>query len=202
MGKPGQIALLASLVSIVISVYLVNTPKTPRYPVGGASRVEEAISRMPIDTEATARIEWLQPRLAALTEAPAKAEKPVDLALFGYRKIVPPAAEPAAEPAKAPDPEPYKYVVSMTYVSADRRFAVINGRFYREGSDLPGGERVVAISPNAVRVEADDLTRSLEIAKEPITFSKGQGVIESEIIKPGDRKREPLEARIADATEN
>lgn len=191
--SPGKIALPVVLVSILISGYLLTVPRVPPFAGGGESRVRDAIGRMPIDTGAEGRIDRLEPLLATLGKPAKSTTAPVDLAVLGYRRIPPPTPAPAAEPEPERGPEPFEFLVSMTYVSDDRRFAVIDGRFYREESRLPGGERVLAISPSAVQIQRRDMTRWLEIEKEPEAVSEKGGVIRTDTSELGDGLRIPVE---------
>lgn len=189
--NPAKIALAAMLVSMLISAYLMTIPRVPPFAGAAESRVRDAISQMPIDTDAEARIGRLEPRLASLgSPAPSEVE-PVDLAVLGYRRIEPPVPAPEPEPVRVP--EPFDYLVSMTYVSDDRRFAVIDGRFYREASHLPGGERVLAISPSAVQIQRRDMTRWLEIQKDPGPLSDKANIIRTDTSELGDGVRIPVE---------
>lgn len=194
--KLGKIGLLAALVSVLACAYLLTIQWAPPFAERGASRVQAAIKRMPIDTKAEQRIDRLQPLLASLGRPLQSDAAPMDLALLGYRKIVPPAAPPPPV-VKPPAPKPTQYVVSMTYVSANRRFAVIDGHFYREGGRLPGGERVVTISPSAVRIEEQGKTRELDIQKEPDALSEKGGTIKIDTIDVGGGSQAPAKPHAA-----
>lgn len=189
--SPAKIALAALLLSVLVCVYLLTVPRVPPFADGSESRVREAIRQMPVDTAAEGRIARLEPLLPALARPGQGEPGPVELAVLGYRRIVPPAPVPEPEPVRVP--EPFDYLVSMTYVSDDRRFAVIDGRFYREDSRLPGGERVLAISPSAVQIQRRDTTRWLEIEKEPEAISEKGGIIRTESSELGDGVRIPVE---------
>jgi len=182
--SPGKFALLAALVSVAITAYLLSVPGAPTYAGRGGSPVQDAIDRLPIDSETQAQVRALQPLLAGIGAPRADPAAPLALAMLGYKEIVPPEVEPAPPPAPQPPPAPASYVVSMTYVSADRRFAVIDGRFYREGGRLTGGERIVSIEPGAVRIQGADAVRSLDLETELEsgleTFSRQGGVIDSD----------------------
>jgi len=184
----GRIALLAVLLSVLASAYVYSIQRVPRYAGGVDSKVLEAINQRPIDAAVEARIESLRPVIAGLSETPPGDWEPLHLALLGYRDITPPEVAPEPLPDKVPEPVPeyvpepreFQYLVSMTYISADRRFAVIDGRFYREGARLPGGELIDAISPSAIRIRYEDRTHWLEISKEPAPDLNTGGVIRTD----------------------
>jgi hypothetical protein len=70
---------------------------------------------------------------------------------FANLRAAPPVVEAADEtPAPAPEADP---VVASILYSADRRFAMINGRITRVGDEV-GGAVVVDIQPNAVVIES------------------------------------------------
>ena len=160
----GKMGLIASGISICVTLYLINTPQIPRNFRVQASSMQNALGAMQIDPQTLAAIKKIEPHLAKLREPKQQNNRPIELALLGYKKIepLPPAPEPVVEPEPvvvvAPPPEPFNYNVSMTYVSGNRQFAVIDGRFYHVGAILPKGERVVAITPSAVRIERSDRT--------------------------------------------
>lgn len=178
---PVKIALVATLVSVAISVYLISVPGTPRFSGADESLVQAAINRMPIDMETEKQIGDLESSLAGLGLPRIAADQGLDLAVLGYAEIIPVTPAPIPKPVLQPAPQPDEYVVSMTYVSMDQRFAVIDGRFYREGGRLPRGESILAITPSAVRVESRDLVRSLRLETDPETFSLRGGVIKTDI---------------------
>lgn len=177
---PGKIALAATLVSVAISAYLFSVPGTPRLGGGDGSLVQAAINRMSIDADTEKQIGDLEPSLAGLGTPRLVAEQSFELAVLGYAEIEPLAPAPVPKPVLQPPPRPDEYVVSMTYVTLDQRFAVIDGRFYREGGRLPRGENILTITPSAVRVQGSDLVRSLRLETEPETFSERGGVIKTD----------------------
>lgn len=187
IGAPGKIGLAACAMSIVASAYLLTTPRIPADFGASASRVQDAISRMPIDEQALEDIGRIQPRLAFLDTPPPPHTGTPNIAVLGYQEItpLPPPPEPEPEPEPVvviplPEPEPFEYTVSMTYVSPDRRFAVVDGRFYREGATMQGGEVLLAISPSAVQIQRHDMTRWVEIRRERENLIENGGIIEAD----------------------
>jgi hypothetical protein len=194
--KLGKVGLLAALASVLACAYLMTIQWVPPVAGQGDSRVQAAIKQMAIDTKAEQRIDRLQPLLSSLGQPTQTQASPIDLALLGYRRIVPPAAPPPPA-VNPPAPQVPNYVVSMTYVSANRRFAVIDGQFYREGARLPGGERVVTISPNAVRIEEEGMTRQLEIQKDRSALSEKGGTLRIDTIDIGGDAQPAAKPRAA-----
>ncbi len=182
---PGKIALACAAASIAVSAWLYTEPRLPEDIPIGRNPVQGAMTAMPIDAAAIREVERLEPHLENLGIPPAAGPWSLDLALLGYEEIkplpVPPLPPPVVvvEPATPPAPAPFDYAVSMTYVSSDQRFAVINGRFYREGAFMPDGELVVTISPSAVQIQRDDDTRWVEIRREPDSITEGNGIPDS-----------------------
>lgn len=178
---PGKIALLAAVLSIVASAVLLSNATGPADTSDSGAGMGDAIKRLAVDKRAQARITRLLPVLAFLAKRPQETvgkqkSAAVNLALLGFRKLVPPAQR-VAPPVPAPIKKAPVYNVSMTYVSNNRRFAVINSRFYHEGGMLPDGERVVSISPSAVRIERDGNIRTLAIKREGDGLKKKGGRI-------------------------
>lgn len=186
----GKMSLGLVAVSVVSTLYILNTPQLPgRFGVGSSS-VKSAMQRMQVDNAALKQLSELTPQLAQLSVRRPEQVASIDLGLLGYQKIepLPPPAAPASisepEPAPVvvvpPPPPPFEYQISMTYVSGEQRFAVIDGRFYKEGSMMPKGESIVEISPSAVLIARQDKTEWVNIRKTPDTISSNGGVIQSE----------------------
>jgi hypothetical protein len=45
------------------------------------------------------------------------------------------------------------HALTFTFASGEKRFCIIDGSFYTQGAELPGGGKVVKIEPGRVRVE-------------------------------------------------
>jgi hypothetical protein len=186
MLNTSAVALLAAAGSILVSAYFLVTPQVPDRFGSRSTQVQSAIDRMPIDEDALRKVAALDGELARLGQPLVAEDSAIDIALLGYREIKPPPPTPVflPEPApvvEAPLPEvqPFDYTISMTYVSDDHRYAVIDGHFYREGAVLRGGERLLAIAPNAVQIQRHDMTNWVEIRR-PAQSLSDQDIIEAD----------------------
>ena len=45
------------------------------------------------------------------------------------------------------------HVLTFTFASREKRFCIIDGSFYTQGAELPGGEKIMKIEPGRVRVK-------------------------------------------------
>ncbi len=184
---PGKLALACAVASLATSAWLYTEPRLPADVPVSRNPVHGAMTAMTIDPEIVREMDRLQPHLDKLDTPPEPVPWSVDLALLGFEEIAPlpePAPPPPAmvvevPPPPPPPPPPFDYDVSMTYVSSDQRFAVIDGRFYREGAFMPGGELVVTISPSAVQIRRQDDTRWVEIRREPNSITGDNRILDS-----------------------
>ena len=186
MLNTSAIALIAAASSIVVSAYFLVTPQVPDRFGSRSTQVQSAIDRMPIDEDALRKVAALDGELARLGQPLLAENFAIDIALLGYREIkpLPPAPVSLPEPASVvealpPEAPSFDYTISMTYVSDDHRYAVIDGHFYREGAVLRGGERLLAIAPNAVQIQRHDMTDWVEIRRPAQSLSE-QDIIEAE----------------------
>jgi len=145
-----------------------------------ANTTSYSTDRLIVDTEASKRMDLVEPTLSKLVKPKIQSgqnaqqsDSTVDYAMLGKRPPlvqpvvqVDPAPVPKSKPRpkpKAKKPEPYTYRVSMTYISGDHRYAVLNGKFYRQGARLPSGEKLAEITSSAVRIDSAGSTRWITI---------------------------------------
>jgi hypothetical protein len=92
-------------------------------------------------------------RLPDIAQPGEEAGGPMDLRLFGYRKV-----EKVVAPAKRiekPAPDPMAYKLSFTFNSDRRSFCIIDQTIYTEGKELPDGARVLKIASRRVLLDQD-----------------------------------------------
>jgi len=75
---------------------------------------------------------------------------PVNLSLFGYQPMKRP--KKVAKGREMLLPSRMDYSLTLAFSSDKKRFCVIDGAFYPEGSSLPDGGKIVRIEPNRVLV--------------------------------------------------
>ena len=117
-----------------------------------------SLERLTIDTAAVSRMDLVEPTLPKLVQPESIASEDligtgseVDYAMFGRRPPEVRAVRPIGRPAR---PKPHPYRVSMTYISGEHRYAVIDKKFYRQNARLPNGENLAEISVGAVRIDS------------------------------------------------
>lgn len=126
-----------------------------------------SLERLTIDTAAVSRMDLVEPTLPKLVQPESVASEDVigtgsdvDYSMFGGRPPIVRAARPIGRSAR---PEPHPYRVSMTYISGEHRYAVIDKKFYRQNARLPNGENLAEISAGAVRIDSVVGRRWIEI---------------------------------------
>ena len=99
------------------------------------------------------KINRLYDRLPAIAQPSVAPGGPLDLRLFGYRKV-----EKVAAPVQIiekPVAEPLDYHLTFTFNSDRRRFCIIDQTIYTEGKELPDGNRVLKIEPRRILLGQD-----------------------------------------------
>jgi len=68
---------------------------------------------------------------------------------------------------------PTQYVLSLAFVSGEKRFCVIDGTFYEERGVLPDGARIIRVEPDRVLLSNRKIERWIPLAeKETIQKEK------------------------------
>jgi hypothetical protein len=55
--------------------------------------------------------------------------------------------------------------LTFTFASREKRFCIIDGSFYAQGAELPGGAKIVKIEPGRVRVEKGTTARWISLSE-------------------------------------
>ena len=95
----------------------------------------------------------LYDRLPDIARPVEPAGGPLDLRLFGYRKVE--KAAPPAAIVEKPVEDPMTYNLTFAFYAQRRRFCIINQTIYTEGKQLPDGSRVLKIEPRRVLLDQD-----------------------------------------------
>jgi len=114
------------------------------------SRIKPFPSISVPDSSTIKEIEGLEERIVALGQPRRENISPVDLRLFGYQPMERPKFTKRGR--KVILPTRMNYSLTLAFSSGKKRFCVIDGAFYPEGSSLPDGGRIVRIEPNRVLV--------------------------------------------------
>ena len=98
----------------------------------------------------------LASQLSVLSKPSGRSPSPANLTLFGYnpnalRSI--PKGIPQSQMARQ---VAFDYALTFTFTSAIKRFCVINGTFYDEGSTVAGGGIITKIEPQRVLVKKNN----------------------------------------------
>lgn len=115
------------------------------------SRIKPSPSISVPDPAAIKEIDRLEERVMGLARPKRSDLSPVNLGLFGYRPIRKPKV--VARERKIILPSHMDYSISLAFSSVAKRFCVIDGIFYTEGSSLPDGGKVVQIEPKRVLIK-------------------------------------------------
>ena len=98
-------------------------------------------------------ISRLYNRLPDIAQPGEQTGGPLDLQLFGYRKVEKVVAPPVT--IEKPVQDPMTYNLSFTFNSERRRFCIIDQTIYTEGKELPDGTRVLKIEPRRILLDQD-----------------------------------------------
>ena len=98
-------------------------------------------------------ISRLYNRLPDIARPGEEAGGPMDLRLFGYRKVEKVVAPP--RPIAKPAQDPKDYNLSFTFNSDRRSFCIIDQIIYTEGKQLPDGARVLKIESRRILLDQD-----------------------------------------------
>jgi hypothetical protein len=178
---PAGLAVAAGGFAVALLVYVAGIGGDVR--AAAAARPEppslQGLQLPAMDVATVQRLERARARLGGLETPRGTGPIGLEFGMFGEMilpdvEVVVPDPEPEPEPvvvAEPPPPPPppappFEYVVSMTYVSASSRFAVIDGHMYRVGARLPDEARVVGIEPNSVGIARADETRWIRVQDE------------------------------------
>lgn len=95
-------------------------------------------------------IDGLEERAMNLARPKRSDLSPINLGLFGYLPMKKPKAIKRGR--KIIVPSHMDYSISLAFSSIAKRFCVIDGAFYTEGSSLPDGGKIVRIEPKRVLI--------------------------------------------------
>ena len=87
----------------------------------------------------------------------------VNLKLWGYQPMQ--SIKRTVSNCQAAPPSRMDYSLTFAFSSKKKRLCIINGSFYSEGSELPGGGKIVKIEPKQVLVNKHRLTRWIPLAE-------------------------------------
>jgi len=114
------------------------------------SRIKPSPSISVPDPAAIKEIDRLEERVMSLARPKRSDLSPVNLGLFGYQPMKKPKVIKGER--KIILPSHMDYSISLAFSSVAKRFCVIDGAFYTEGSSLPDGGKVVQIEPKRILI--------------------------------------------------
>jgi len=95
------------------------------------------------------KIERLEENMMGLARPKRSDLSPVNLVLFGYQPM---KKQKVTKKERIILPPHMDYSISLAFSSPAKRFCVIDGAFYTEGSSLPDGGKVLRIEPRRVLI--------------------------------------------------
>ena len=157
IGLAGLLVAGVALLAVVTQLLWASWHQVRPFAMGRALESYSS-ARLMVDVAAVTRMDLVEPTLPNLvklermtSQNALAAVSDVDYAMFGERPPVVRTVEPPPAPERK-RAELYAYRVSMTYISGDYRYAVVNKKLYRQGARLPNGEKLAEISASAVRI--------------------------------------------------
>lgn len=129
---------------------------------GGPGFPSYPLERLIVDTDAVRQMDMVEPTLSKLVQPASVTSEDVigavsdlDYSMFGERTSF--GERPSLGQVTLGRPtgaRPYPYRVSMTYISGDHSYAVIDEKLYRQNAPLPHGENLAEVSDGEVRLDS------------------------------------------------
>jgi hypothetical protein len=142
-----------------VALILLTLTATAFYAIKISHRMAEEIRTSRIkpfnsisvpDPATIKEIDGLEERVMDLAHPKRSDLSPVNLGLFGYQPMKTPKVMKGERTIILPSYMDYS--ISLAFSSVTKRFCVIDGAFYTEGSSLPDGGKVVQIEPKRVLI--------------------------------------------------
>ncbi len=113
------------------------------------------------------KIRELETRMLKLAYPGIEDSSPVNLELFGYRPLAQPGLHSGRQGkiAHSTLPSYLDYKLTFAFAAGDKRYCVINGAFYSEGTLLPDGSRILKVEPDRVLVGKEKRTTWVEVSQ-------------------------------------
>lgn len=169
----GLVAVTMLLLSVVFTgFYYVHSAKS-------LARRRSIVSFKPIEKISLPeageikKIRELKTKMVKLAYPGIKDSSPVNLELFGYRPLARPGLHSGRQGKIASSTLPgLDYKVTFAFAAGDKRYCVINGAFYSEGTILPDGSRILKVEPYRVLVGKNKRTTWIEVSQSAIEKKK------------------------------
>ena len=91
---------------------------------------------------------------------------PVNLILFGYQPVE--KSRFTLKTGSSGIPYRMDYNLSLAFVSAEKRFCMIDGVFYNQGSYLKDGAEIITVEPNRVLIRKRQIKQWIPLAEREI----------------------------------
>ncbi len=114
-----------------------------------------------VDQKQERSVRELKGNLARMVAPPELEDKNLDLRLFGYTQV---RDESWGQTRRSPDRFLRDFNVTMAFVSENKRFCVIDGKFQQQGDTLLDGTRIVKILPDRVLLDWHGTKKWVEVA--------------------------------------
>ncbi len=108
-------------------------------------------------------MEQLEKRMPGLVSPPKSEPTDVNLTLFGYQPMGSPRM--VVHGKQTTYHVPADYSLTFAFSSGKKRFCIVDGSFYSEGSNLPGGGKILKIEPKRVLVREHHFDRWIRLAE-------------------------------------
>ncbi|MBF0424453.1 MAG: hypothetical protein HQL66_01340 [Magnetococcales bacterium] len=181
---------LVSVVILGVSLSGVGVYQGYKVAIGGGSagigKGARAISQSddekgeiripPLDPVLKSKIDQVRPKLNQLHHPKQVVAGNLSMPLMGFST----QALEQSERILSQSYEDYRErIISMAYVSGENRFAVIDGRLYREGDDFgESGAKIKTIHPDKVLIAGRDVRQWLDVHN-PVMTSKAAPVVQA-----------------------
>jgi hypothetical protein len=136
-------------------------------------QIKKRIAPLPVISVPTVSVinemERLEHEMDALIR-PRKVDKShVDLRLFGYQPVTTGGYTLRTTTGEAISTD---YVLTLAFVSGNRRFCIIDDVFYEEGNNLPDGAEIVKIESSRVMVKSRNIMYWIPLTEKEVTQQK------------------------------
>jgi len=152
--QPAQLALVASLLSVVVSAVILIRPSTPALPVQYSSVSVPLLPK--VDARDGKRFDSYGDKLQVALKRQDVKVVPAAMKLFDYQQATVVSKQPELEQENI-------YHLGMVYRSGSHNYALIDNKLYKRGERLPGGERIRKIDLSGVVIVKDGKKNVLRV---------------------------------------
>lgn len=155
-----------------VSIFFLALSITALYVIDGSWKKGQGVRFSPIKPlfdftvpgpSAIKEIKRLENRMPDFIYPPKSDPKDINLFLFGFQRVEKPITLARGNAGEMSIPGDYS--LTFAFISDKKRFCIIDGSFYSEGSNLPGAGKIVKIESKRVLVKKHKQSRWISLGE-------------------------------------